>query len=208
MEQGWLQCLATRPKTADNDAMSSRWWKSDAPHWNRRTIALLTLLGILVTVVIAIQGPGVVKQLTDNSGGQSEPPVNTDASSTTEPSTGEPSPEGGFQEITEARIEISDTSDLIAPGTIDAGRSPGFEPYVFTADGRLGRDDGCYVNWEVYVNSQLVHTDDTRCEKEPSFSETFWPSHLEVERGTMRVVAHISTEWGATENAELALNVR
>lgn len=212
--------------------MSSSWWPSTASHWVRTGVLVGLILGVAAIVIMLLQRPdsGTGGQEPSASGAEttvsegasptpsdaptvataapSRPvttPSESAAPSTPEPTTAPPTVEA--IEIVDARIEVSNSDRFVAPGTIEAGRSPGFEPYVFTKDGRLERDDPCYVYWTVYANSDLVYTHHTPCEKQGSFSEAFWPSDLTVPPGTMRIVAEISTDWGASYTAELSLRV-
>lgn len=124
---------------------------------------------------------------------------------------GEPSsasPEASSNEITEVRIEVdAPDSRWINPTTIKAGESPGFEPYVFTDEGRLGRA-GCYVKWELYNNGKRLSVDNTLCQTSAGWSSVYWPRNSRLRAGTMEVRASVTTDTGQSGSTRLALNVQ
>jgi hypothetical protein len=108
--------------------------------------------------------------------------------------------------ITEARVEIEESSK-IAPGVWRVNRDPGYWTTVFTAAGEVEYRDGCYVHWELYNNDVLVDTSDSKCARQQGYGVSYWP-RLSKEIGTMRVVASITTDWGASTVTEFSYEVR
>lgn len=100
-------------------------------------------------------------------------------------------------EITEGRIDVHSSSGKLGPGLYNVSRPPGYEPYVYTAGGRLGQE-GCYAQWRVVNNGVLLDTKRTPCAARGGFSEVYWPNLLKYEVGTVEVTAAITTDWGAT----------
>ncbi|WP_422758955.1 hypothetical protein [Paenarthrobacter sp. C1] len=85
-------------------------------------------------------------------------------------------------------------------------RPPGYEPYVYTAGGRLGRE-GCYAQWRVVNNGVLLDTKRTPCQAQGGFSEVYWPNLLKYEVGTVEVTAAITTDWGATTTLKVTFQM-
>ncbi len=108
-------------------------------------------------------------------------------------------------DITEARIEVS-SSGKVGPNSWEYGSRPGYEPVVVTESKRLDRSDGCYVQWAVTNNGVTLDTDSTACAARGGFSEAYWPM-VKYQRGTVKVTAKISTDWGesAVATVEFAI---
>ena len=109
-------------------------------------------------------------------------------------------------DIIDGRIEISSSRGKLAPGLYDVRQPPGYEPYVYTAAGRLGRT-GCYAQWKVVNNGKLLDTTRTPCEKPGSSSEVYWPNLIKYEVGTVEVTADITTDWGAARMLKITFQM-
>ncbi len=114
------------------------------------------------------------------------PPTASSASSPAPPgsSTSSPDPEVLDRSMTDARIEVTGSTGKVGPNQFKAGTSPGFEPHIYTASGRLGRNDGCYVSWTIYSNGVVVDRQSTPGEKRGGFSDAYWPNHVRLAAGT------------------------
>lgn len=104
-------------------------------------------------------------------------------------------------DITEARIEVS-SNGKVGPNSWEVGSQPGYEPVVITESKRLDRGDGCYVQWSVVNNGVTLDSDSTACAARGGFSEAYWP-HVDYQRGTVKVTAKISTDWGESAVASV-----
>jgi len=110
------------------------------------------------------------------------------------------------QTITEARIEV--VGSKISPTVYRAGAPPGYVTHVFTAAGEVGYGKGCYVHWDLYNNGTHLTTGDTSCNVAGGWSTAWWPNGTELSAGDVRVVASITTDWGASATTEVTFSVQ
>ncbi|MET1087877.1 MAG: protein kinase [Arthrobacter sp.] len=135
----------------------------------------------------------------------SETPRQNPAPPTSTPAATSSPPAAISREISDGRIEISSSRGKLGPGLYDASTSPGYEPYVYTAAGRLG-SEGCYAQWRVVNNGILLDTRRTPCERSPISSEVYWP-RVDYEPGSVEVTADITTDWGASSKLSVTFEM-
>jgi len=108
--------------------------------------------------------------------------------------------------ITQSRIEVR--GDKISPSVYRTDGPPGYYTKVFTAAGEIEYGAGCYTHWELYNNGTLLTTGDTDCGLQGGWSTAWWPNSTQLDNGTVRVVAKITTDWGSTGAADVAFAVQ
>jgi hypothetical protein len=108
--------------------------------------------------------------------------------------------------ITQAQVMV--VGSKISPTVYRRQAPPGYYASVFTAAGQVEYSDGCYVHWQLYNNGTLLTTDDSKCGLAGGWSTTWWPNDTALTAGSVRVTGSITTDWGATGNAEADFTVQ
>lgn len=187
--------------------------KRRMPKWLRNAIIAVVgavVAGLIVNIIWDGR-PSPTSPASDAPSSESSKPVASDTASPTTPAAAPPEPRPtptplDNQTLTEARVEV--VGRKISPGLYEAGSPPGYYVKVFTAAGELDWRSDCYVHFELYNNDVLLTTGDAKCGLKPSWASAWWPNGTSLDDGTVRVVADITTDWGATTTTETSFAVR